>query len=778
MKIAKNKNNSEGFHSGKSQLCPVLNWLNEMENFQRMFLQMMLNQQLIRRSRQEIITKHKEAIKNLVNTEKNFTHSIQFTQSGPTGGGGARHAKKVSLKPNNRISINDMQIDNVHTGRFLLCRVIDKCFKLTALSTIVEDPEGDVERLSLYNWVPQSATSLGFTSVDQVSRYLPVGTILIVKNPFYKIASDSFPMIRSDDPSEIVMILHNSELLKDIRWSSDQIQELTVQPEERKILRSDDFHRRGNENFKESNYKLAIDEYSRGIELEPYNVTLLTNRAQSYLRLRLFAKALNDSVLALEHNSDYQKAKFCKGKALCGLKKYQEAILIFQELMKTGDAQSNKSFEEAVKHAQMLEIESKGIYDYLNIIEEFKENSQVQSEGKWICTNGPRLDHADYISDNIEICPIKNKGRGWVAKQDIPAHELLMVCKAFHVVYENEVPMGYSLDWSNRSINTPTQSELITFITQKITLDPDLGQELYKLYAGPNYPSGNKLDDDEALSVNVDRIENIVKYNAFNPDDIWGLWKKPDGELIECDGTGLWIFPSYFNHTCLDFNIHRIFWGDLMFIRSIRSIKKGEELTFSYVNPTLPGEERLKSLKSFGITCQCRLCKIDRAESIQITQKWKQLYEHFKKTIKPKASQMLKGYKADPSFIRELEKLVSDLHELRCGNPNLNFQVFEPKSVLAFAYGINGDTRKSLNIMHELYDLVRPYNMLYYSCKCAFQIAHRLAELGQVKKAQKWYNSALRQLVEPVRGKYKEDETNWKDDALRIAKILEPDLVA
>ncbi|CAB4407767.1 unnamed protein product [Rhizophagus irregularis] len=744
--------------------------LNKMdEAFQRMFLQMMFNQQPPRRSRQEIISKHKKALKDVIETRNN-SFTFQTTQGGPAIRGGTRHSKNIPLKPRNRISINDMQIDNVHTGRFLLCRVIEKCYKLTALSTIVEDPEGDVERLSLYNWVPQSA---GLISVDQASRYLTVGTILIVKNPFYKTAADILPMIRSDDPSEIIMVNHNSELLKDIRWTTDQIQELLVEPEEQKIFKSEDFQRRGNENFKERNYKLAIDEYSRGIDLEPNNVILLTNRAQSYLRLCLFAKALDDSVLALEHNSDHQKAKFCKGKALCGLKRYQEAILIFQELLKTDDALNKNSFEEAIKRARMLELESKGIYDYISIIEEFKKNVQVQSDGKWICPNGPRLDHADYISDKIEVRPIKNKGRGWVAKQDIPSHSLLMVSKAFHVVYENEVPPGLSFNWVNRSINTPAQSELITFITQKITADPNLGRELYKLYAGSNYRFENELEDQEALSVNVDRIENIVKYNAFNPDDLWSLSKKPESSK----GAGLWILPSYFNHTCLDFNTDRIFWGDLMFVRTICPIKKGEELTFSYVDPMLAGEERLRSLKSFGITCQCRLCKIDRAESPQITQKWKQLDEKFNQTIKPRASKMLKGSRADPSLIHELEKLVSDLNELRYNNPSLNFHFFDPKSVLAFAYGKNGDSRKSLNIMHELYDLVRPYNLLHYSNKCAFQMAHRHAELGQTKKAQKWYNSALRQLVEPVRGKYKEDETNWKEEALRIAKILEPELI-
>src|SRR5438105_1428672 len=57
----------------------------------------------------------------------------------------------LNLQPELKISIVDLQVDNAHTGKFLLCRVIVKWIKLNALITVVEDPEGNVERLSLYN---------------------------------------------------------------------------------------------------------------------------------------------------------------------------------------------------------------------------------------------------------------------------------------------------------------------------------------------------------------------------------------------------------------------------------------------------------------------------------------------------------------------------------------------------------------------------------------------------------------------------------------------------
>src|SRR5207248_9157266 len=141
-------------------------------------------------------------------------------------------------------------------GRFLLCRVIEKCMKFMALTTIVEDPEGDVERLALYNWAPQSSELM---SIDKASSYLPVGTILAVKNPYYKIAGDGLTIIRSDNPAEIEVINRDSELLRDIKWLAGILQS---KPGKQRLYTADDFQSRGNENFTAKDYKPAIDEYS------------------------------------------------------------------------------------------------------------------------------------------------------------------------------------------------------------------------------------------------------------------------------------------------------------------------------------------------------------------------------------------------------------------------------------------------------------------------------------------------------------------------------------
>ena len=58
---------------------------------------------------------------------------------------------------------------------------------------------------------------------------------------------------------------------------------------------------------------------------------------------------------------------------------------------------------------------------------------------------------------------------------------------------------------------------------------------------------------------------------------------KENSLLKKFTGVGLWILPSYFNHSCIDKNVGRFFIGDSMFVRTLRLISKGEELYSSWI---------------------------------------------------------------------------------------------------------------------------------------------------------------------------------------------------
>ncbi|RGB34432.1 hypothetical protein C1646_701948 [Rhizophagus diaphanus] len=73
-----------------------------------------------------------------------------------------------------------------------------------------------------------------------------------------------------------------------------------------------------------------------------------------------------------------------------------------------------------------------------------------------------------------------------------------------------------------------------------------------------------------------------------------------------------------------------------MFIRSLRLISKGEELIISYRSADSSEEIRLRYLKSVGIDCQCRLCKLDDSESPEVNDRRIRLINTFEKLIKPR----------------------------------------------------------------------------------------------------------------------------------------------
>ena len=74
-----------------------------------------------------------------------------------------------------------------------------------------------------------------------------------------------------------------------------------------------------------------------------------------------------------------------------------------------------------------------------------------------------------------------------------------------------------------------------------------------------------------------------------------------------------------------------------MFIRTLRPITKGEKLVFSYSNKYDDYKDRSRYLKTIGIDCQCRLCRLESSESQEIKFRRAQLLKTYKKSIKPKS---------------------------------------------------------------------------------------------------------------------------------------------
>uniref|UniRef100_A0A8C4FHU6 RNA polymerase II-associated protein 3 n=1 Tax=Catagonus wagneri TaxID=51154 RepID=A0A8C4FHU6_9CETA len=90
---------------------------------------------------------------------------------------------------------------------------------------------------------------------------------------------------------------------------------------------------KGNKYFKQGKYDEAIECYTKGMDADPYNPVLPTNRASAYFRLKKFAVAESDCNLALALNRSYTKAYSRRGAARFALQKLEDAKKDYEKVL-------------------------------------------------------------------------------------------------------------------------------------------------------------------------------------------------------------------------------------------------------------------------------------------------------------------------------------------------------------------------------------------------------------------------------------------------------------
>jgi hypothetical protein len=174
-----------------------------------------------------------------------------------------------------------------------------------------------------------------------------------------------------------------------------------------------------------------------------------------------------------------------------------------------------------------------------------------------------------------------------VAKRDIKRNTLLVASKALAISYERECIVGgcLSLNVLTQRMNKPSQSQNVVNMIYQMQNDPFLSKDVYKLYAGPNMNRQEKISE---FLIDPARIEAILSFNSFSSD--FGSNAEISTRPVdrsENDNSGIWLVPSYFNHSCVS-NTHRVFYSDLMmiysskFFTSVLTIKKnrGNRIVF------------------------------------------------------------------------------------------------------------------------------------------------------------------------------------------------------
>ena len=108
----------------------------------------------------------------------------------------------------------------------------------------------------------------------------------------------------------------------------------------------------------------------------------------------------------------------------------------------------------------------------------------------------------------------------------------------------------------------------------------------------------------------IDIIEKIIAISRTNSVDLQQRLEKTSSD---CTSPGYAIFPSfsYLNHSCMaNCRYHINSDNNTITVRAMRPIKKGEEITISYIGVTLGNIIRKQSFqRHWRFSCRCKRCQ-------------------------------------------------------------------------------------------------------------------------------------------------------------------------
>ncbi|XP_078792159.1 uncharacterized protein LOC101161853 isoform X2 [Oryzias latipes] len=107
----------------------------------------------------------------------------------------------------------------------------------------------------------------------------------------------------------------------------------------------------GNKFANGGDYNMAVKYFTHAIKFNPKEFKLFGNRSFCYEKLLEYDKALTDAEISLDISPDWVKGLYRKGRALAGLKRYEEAAQAFKEVLKL-----ESSYAEAAQELLRMQM--------------------------------------------------------------------------------------------------------------------------------------------------------------------------------------------------------------------------------------------------------------------------------------------------------------------------------------------------------------------------------------------------------------------------------------
>ncbi|KAJ7536322.1 hypothetical protein O6H91_12G064600 [Diphasiastrum complanatum] len=517
------------------------------------------------------------------------------------------------------IRIEELKLGVHHRGRVLYGTLCVDAFKVTGVISLLEDDRGKAVRLLVYN------AAVSSSSAQAVRRLFPKDRAVAVKEPYLKRCVDGSIAVRVDNPANIVTAPAAPAPAAGTTHAGFD------------ALRAE-----GNKRFASQDWLGAIELYSKCIDAatnslhssssssvkqdaSKASVTTYSNRAEAWLRLHKFEKALADANKALELGLDSApsllKSFHRKARALCSLQQHKQSCECLEVALQQfpGQEEIRDSLDKCRIHMRQSEY---GEYQSVNfLLDDSNKPASIPN-------------YSDYVGAvEIRMADQSMRGRGLFATKDVQMGSLLLVSNAVAETQADRKTVYLHMDFTSRRINTGAQEDIVTKLVDRAMGSPKFLKQLNTLKGSssascslevpsmelfkpnsvsPFLTTAEELQD-ESAQIDIVRIREIVKYNAFGKSGtISDSAGAKFGEELADRSCGLWMLPSFINHSCIP-NASMIFLGSVMFVHAAHDIRAGEEVTLPYFDALVPYKQRETLCSNWGFFCLCRRCEFERS---------------------------------------------------------------------------------------------------------------------------------------------------------------------
>ena len=290
-------------------------------------------------------------------------------------------------------------------------------------------------------------------------------------------------------------------------------------------IQSENYKNLGNEAFQKGDNEIAIDYYSRAIDLDPENHVFYSNRSAAYMKHDSISKALKDAEKCVELAPTWSKGYNRLGAAQQGLKRFEAAIESFKKSIELDSSNQSlwsaltacKEAYEADKNAKNAQaaIERAQEEERLNRLNEIKQ--EIAREKKQQKEENDLANFFDEVSDKKdEEEPAKT------VEDDLLAGFFTEVLKP----KEQEQPKQSEKSTEATKPDEPKDEKLLT--AKYMNTELGTGPEQVARILSSNYKWKN-LNPYYVLQLDIDATEEDIKYRykklsaKVHPDKLIGI---------------------------------------------------------------------------------------------------------------------------------------------------------------------------------------------------------------------------------------------------------------